>query len=136
MKQKKKVITDKFNLPDVGKDRSYMKTRTESLMKNETFFLLLDPKMKKSKKKKDQQQPQVNTSSNSVPKYSGSASNSVSSANAQRIDINLDNSNKKIHHSKCNSSMFRNQGDRKKECFLAVRNVLVVLNRKMKGRSI
>ena len=83
MKQKKKVITDKFNLPDVGKDRSYMKTRTESLMKNETFFLLLDPKMKKSKKKKDQQQPQVNTSSNSVPKYSGSASNSVSSANAQ-----------------------------------------------------
>ena len=89
-----KVITDKFNLPDVGEDRSYMKTRTESLMKNETFFLLLDPKMKKSKKKKDQQQPQVNTSSNSVPKYSGSASNSVSSANAQRIDINLDNSNK------------------------------------------
>lgn len=111
-----KVITDKFNLPDVGKDRSYMKTRTESLMKNETFFLLLDPKMKKSKKKKDQQQPQVNTSSNSVPKYSGSAL--------------------KIHQSKCNSSMFRNQGDRKKECFLAVSNVLVVLNRKMKGRSI
>ena len=73
-----------------------MKTRTESLMKNETFFLLLDPKMKKSKKKKDQQQPQVNTSSNSVPKYSGSAYNSVSSANAQRIDINLDNSNKKF----------------------------------------
>ena len=84
MKQKKKVITDKFNLPDVGKDRSYMKTRTETLMKNETFFLVLDPKMKKSKKKKEQP-PQVSTSSSSVPKYSASASNSVSSTNAQRI---------------------------------------------------
>lgn len=81
---------DQFNLPDVGKDRSYMKTRTETLMKNETFFLVLDPKMKKSKKKKEQP-PQVSTSSSSVPKYSGSASNSVSSTNAQRIDINLDN---------------------------------------------
>lgn len=134
MKQKKKVITDKFNLPDVGKDRSYMKTRTESLMKNETFFLVLDPKMKKSKKKKEQP-PQVSTSSSSVPKYSASASNSVSSTNAQRIEINLDTI-KIIHQSKCNSSMSRNQGDRKKGCFLAVRNVLVALKQRMKDRNI
>ena len=70
-----------------------MKTRTESLMKNETFFLLLDPKEKIKEEKRPATTP-MNTSSNSVPKYSGSASNSVSSANAQRIDINLDNSNK------------------------------------------
>ena len=70
IKQKKKVIFDKFNLPDVGKDRSYMKTRTEALMKDETFFLPLDPKEKKAKKKKDNKE-QINTStniSNSQPK--------------------------------------------------------------------
>ena len=46
MKIKKKVITDLFKLPDVGKDRLYMKTRTRSLMQKETYF----PKIVKQKK--------------------------------------------------------------------------------------
>ena len=46
MKIKKKVITDLFKLPDVGKDRLYMKTRTRSLMQKETYF----PKIVKQKR--------------------------------------------------------------------------------------
>ena len=89
IKQKKKVIHDKFNLPDVGKDRSYMKTRTESLMKNETFFLPVDPKEKKSKKKKESNNI-INTSSN-VPKYSNSNTNASSSSSQ-----NVSNSQQQI----------------------------------------
>ncbi len=89
IKQKKKVIHDKFNLPDVGKDRSYMKTRTESLMKNETFFLPVDPKEKKSKKKKEPNNI-INTSSN-VPKYSNSNTNASSSSSQ-----NVSNSQQQI----------------------------------------
>ena len=86
MKQKKKVINDKFNLPDVGKDRSYMKTRTENLMKNENYFKPVNKKEKKSKKgKKEESNPQIN-----IPKYVANTS-SVSS-NSQGLNLNNQNS--------------------------------------------
>ena len=50
MKLKKKVIRDLFELPEVGKDRSYMKTRTQQLMKGESYF---KASVKKEKKKDD-----------------------------------------------------------------------------------
>ena len=51
MKIKKKVITDLFKLPDVGKDRLYMKTRTRSLMQKETYFPKIVVKQKRVSKK-------------------------------------------------------------------------------------
>ncbi|MCQ2815916.1 MAG: hypothetical protein MJ252_01500 [archaeon] len=71
LKLKKKVIKDLFELPDVGKDRSYMKTRTQAAMKNEDFF---PPVVKKEKKKDKDEMDYMGANDGTTEEHTGEMS--------------------------------------------------------------
>ena len=50
IKVKKKIITDLYKLQDIGKDRSYMKHKTEAAMQKENYFPKAIKKKRLSKK--------------------------------------------------------------------------------------